>query len=712
MKKSILSSTGAIRYLRLAAAFACFGFLFRQAQAAESDEKQRSDDPANTLKFDPFTVTEKKTSAWNSQLTFSGSRIAENLMDVPINISIINEQFLKDLGAGTLLDALFYAGSGVNSRVSYRDDITIRGFRESPTRDGLAISSYGNTPLYDVERIEVVKGPTSLVYSNPANIGGTVNYVTKRPTATSQGDANFTVGIDNRYSADATQRGPLTADGRVRYRVTAGLQQYDGFRQLEYENNRLASASVDWSATKDLLFKFDAGYMQIKRRDFNRGLVDPATMKLADLPDDFTTSADWAKISTETYRGRIEGVYTPTSNFSVRVLFNSFENDYAYHVPQPFPGLKAAEAPNYQTIGQRLLDFTLHDEIKDLQADIVWLAEFGPFKNRITAGWAWNSNLETQTLFTGVLPDIVISAPLSARPLPPARSTWTVLTGPDKVAFGTGWTSYVQDALSMFKDRISITAGVRYVDATATTDGRSKTTPRYGFIYKPSEQISFYGGYAESYKPLTGFDDLGKPLRDIIGRDKELGVKLNLFGGKLFGSAAYFDILNDPVTQQVLLVSPVTGQIVPGTLQVGKQTNKGVEMDIGTALEIGDGELLGFATYYDADPRAETGQHAPRAVSYKGSIFVKYEFKRGSLKGFSFGGGLSDFGDQIGTGIPLEPGYTLYNAVLGYKTKRWSLTLNMDNLTNETDAIVGSEANFAVTTARPFDARMTYSYHW
>ncbi|MBL9216795.1 MAG: TonB-dependent receptor [Opitutaceae bacterium] len=680
--------------------------------SAQGTAASKPAEAESTIKFDPFTVTEKRSSAWNSQQTFSGSRVAENIMNLPVNISIINENFLKDLGAGNLLEALFYAGSGVNSRVSYRDDISIRGFRESPIRDGLNVTSYANTPLYDIERIEVVKGPTALVYSNAANIGGTVNYVTKRPTATPQGDLDVVVGLDNRYGFDITQRGPINASGSVRYRVTGGLQQYDGFRPLEYENNRLASASVDWTVSKDLVFKFDAGYYSVVRRDFTRYLVDPVTRNLANLPDDFTTTSEWSKVATSTYRARIEGVYTPTQDLSARVLVGTFQNDYNYFVPQPTPGLKAAEAPNFLTVGQRLLDFKLKDELRDIQADVVWNREVGPTKNRFGFGFAWSSSLNIQTLSAGTLPDIIIAQPISARPLPSAPTTWSYLLGPNLKAKGSGWTGYVQDSLTLLNDKLILSAGVRYIDASATSNGVSNTVPRYGVVYKHTENLSFYGGYAESYRPLVGFDVFGKPLVDIVGRSQEVGAKLNLFNGRLFGSVAYFDVMNDPVITQVQGIHPVTGLLVFGNAQTAKETNKGIELDIGTVLDVGDGELLVFATLYDADPRNNVGAKPARVVTYKGTLFAKYEFKKGSLKGFSFGGGLSEFGDQIGTGIPLQPGYTLYNALFGYKAAKWGLHLNIDNLGDKKNAIVGSEANFAVGVARPLDARLTFSYEW
>ncbi|MDB6168491.1 MAG: TonB-dependent siderophore receptor [Verrucomicrobia bacterium] len=688
------------------------GLLLAQTASppATTDTSKLQDSDA--VKLSPFTVSETQRSPWNSQQTFSGSRVAENIMDVPINISIITSDFLQTIGATNLTEVLNYAGSGVNQRVSYRDDVSIRGFREQVNRDGIAYTGYGNPGYYDVDRIEVIKGPTALVYGNFSSIGGTVNYVTKRPTATAQGESHLSVGSDSFYSADVTQRGPLTQDGKVRYRVTLGGQYFGGYKNEEYENIRAVSGSLDWSVSKQVEVHFDYAHGDNVRRDFNRSLVDPVTNTLSNLPADFSTSAPWSKVQSTNDRYRIEVIYQPTSNLTARVLGNSFENDYWYRIPQPTPGLKASESPNYVSIGQRFLAFDLKDKKQDVQADITWTVPIADFaKNRLTAGWADVYSSNFQNLLIAPLPDLLISTPFNQRPGEPARSTWAYLLE-NTTSRSEGWTAYVQDALTLFHDHLILVAGIRDVPSGATSKGVATTVPRYGIVYKVNDGLSLYGGYAKSFSPLSGSDLLGHAYQDIYGEDKEVGIKVNTLGGRLFGSVAYFDILNDPVVTQVQVIDPRTGLLVFGNQQTGKQTNKGFEVDMGTQWDLGPGQLLGFATYYAADPKDVTGLKPARVVSRKATVFVRYEFKTGPAKGFSFGGGMSEFGSQLGTGIAVEPGYTLYSAILGYTVKRWSVAVNFDNITNVKDAILGSEANFSINTERPFSTKVSCSYHW
>jgi iron complex outermembrane receptor protein len=231
-------------------------------------------------------------------------------------------------------------------------------------------------------------------------------------------------------------------------------------------------------------------------------------------------------------------------------------------------------------------------------------------------------------------------------------------------------------------------------------------------VYKFSDTVSLYAAQAESYVSRTGVDIIGRPFVDTVGESSEAGIKVNLLDGRIFGTLTYFDILNDPVMTQAEIRNPTTGQIVFGNVQSAEETNKGVELDIGTVLKVGPGQWLTMATYYNANPRNAVGVRPARVVTYKGSLFSKYEFLQGPIKGFSFGGGIADFGESIGTGIPLQPAYHLYTATIGYRRERWSAVLLIDNLTDERDAITGSEASFSVYTARPRDVRLTVNYRW
>jgi outer membrane receptor protein involved in Fe transport len=176
----------------------------------------------------------------------------------------------------------------------------------------------------------------------------------------------------------------------------------------------------------------------------------------------------------------------------------------------------------------------------------------------------------------------------------------------------------------------------------------------------------------------------------------------------------YFDVLVDPVQIQVQGIDPLTGQLIYGNAQVGKQTNKGVEADVGYVIDVGTDELPLFGTFYRANPLNATGSTPSSAVKVKNTLVVKYTPGSGALKGFHFGGAVSHYGGSPGTGFPWMPAYTLYDAFFGYGSKatHWYVDVAVDNLANKKDYYIGSEGSFAAYLGEPLSFRTTIGYKW
>src|SRR5690349_17956318 len=144
------------------------------APAAASDEVVRLSE------FQVSTTADKGYRAGNS---VSATRIDTPIKDLPFAISAFTPQFISDIGARDLFDVVQYAPSVTSAGREFNAGnavYTIRGFDQSPQHDGFVGEAYIDTT--SVERVEVVKGPASLLYGQVAP-GGTVNYITKRPAS-------------------------------------------------------------------------------------------------------------------------------------------------------------------------------------------------------------------------------------------------------------------------------------------------------------------------------------------------------------------------------------------------------------------------------------------------------------------------------------------------------------------------------------------------
>ncbi|MBL9206181.1 MAG: TonB-dependent receptor [Opitutaceae bacterium] len=692
----------------------------------EPTQANAQDNETGVTKLNPYIIKEEKVVDWNSQMTFSGRRTAGELLELPTSISIATSEFIKDIGATNLLGVLQYAGSGVTNRVAYREDFTVRGFRQAPLRDGTPYPNYGFLTMYDIEKIEIIKGPTALMFNSYGNISGGVNFVTKDPTAVPKADASLTVGNYDTYIASATARGPLTADGKLRYRVTAGRQWSGGWQghgtdSNNYNNNTLVSASVDWYATSKLLVRFSGGLQREQGRSYGSGIIDPVTGKVAEFSaNGFSLGTSWSYFDLDTERFSIEGIWSVSPELTLRARATSYMTFWDYNQPTAQGAatdiLRPSEYPNYVNVYNVYAEkfpYTTYNQ--NSYVDATWIKQLGEVKNQLSTGFNYFQNDSDYELYDTLLAPFAINAPVSSRPgapntLQPSGSGPQVQAARSVVRNG-GWSAYAQDTVSMLQGRLIFAGGMLWVTKGTNNQAKAAAVPNYGTVYRINKDISVYGSYGESFVPRTGVDGFGTPLVNQKGTSKEVGVKFNAFNERLFGTITYFDILNDNVLIQVLGVNQV-GQTVFGNRQVGNQTNKGFEVDIGWVQAVGPGNWSTYGTVYEAEPKTERGLQPSRAVKTKYTLFSKYKFATGPAKGFEIGGGYSAIGSSPGVGFPLLPAYELWSGLIGYEMGRYRIMLNVDNLADKHGIMTGAEAPGLLALNPPRTWKLTTTWTW
>src|SRR3954471_16485250 len=155
------------------------------AQATSSDE---------VVKLSEFQVSTSADKGYRAGHSVSATRIDTPIKDLPFAISAFTQQFITDIGARDLWDVVQYAPSVTSAGREFNGGnavYTIRGFDQAPQHNGFVGEAYIDTT--SVERVEVVKGPSSVLYGQVAP-GGTVNYITKRPGAKPFSVINAQVG--------------------------------------------------------------------------------------------------------------------------------------------------------------------------------------------------------------------------------------------------------------------------------------------------------------------------------------------------------------------------------------------------------------------------------------------------------------------------------------------------------------------------------------
>ncbi|MSO98883.1 MAG: TonB-dependent receptor [Rhodospirillaceae bacterium] len=181
---------------------------------------------------------------------------SENLQDVPIVVTAFTAENLERKGVGSLADVLkFTAGVQINEAFLPQDQrVVVRGL--APTRgrpnvavlqDDIDISSESlqtaggslliNPRLFDIARVEIVKGPHSALYGRSA-FAGAINYITKKPGEEFEGRAQLETGMRGKAEAKVSVSGPLQNSG-ISVGVNAAYWSFDGFHKNSVTNTRL-----------------------------------------------------------------------------------------------------------------------------------------------------------------------------------------------------------------------------------------------------------------------------------------------------------------------------------------------------------------------------------------------------------------------------------------------------------------------------------------
>ena len=268
-------------------------------------------------------ITGRREISYDNKETFSATKTASLIKDVPSSINFVTKELMLDQVAFTVNDVVKNV-AGVN-QFSFYNDISIRGFRVQGQRNfgtllnGMrTFTSFWKPQLVPhIERVEVIKGPASALFGN-ASPGGSINRVTKKPLAESRKSISTTVGSFNTLRTLADFTGTMTEDKKLLYRLNLGFENSDGFRDLQFSRNLVIAPSFAFLPTDNTSLNFDIVYQDSKGR-LDRGQAAFGNRDLFSTP--ITTSL--SAINDYLDETTINATLSLRHQFSDRVSFNS-----------------------------------------------------------------------------------------------------------------------------------------------------------------------------------------------------------------------------------------------------------------------------------------------------------------------------------------------------------------------------------------------------
>ncbi|RZL08151.1 MAG: TonB-dependent receptor, partial [Hymenobacter sp.] len=209
-------------------------------------------------------VLGRKETTYRTKATFLGSKSETEIKDLPQSVAYASKELIADQGLMRVGEVVKNF-SGV-TQFSFYDDVVIRGFRinggsNTQLLNGLRTSTgFWKQPLANyLERVEVLKGPSSALFGN-ASPGGVLNRVTKKPLNESRKALTFSLGSFQNFRALADFTGPLSKDSTLLYRLNLGYEDAQSFRDLQFDRNIVIAPSFSFLPSPHTRLNLDVVY--------------------------------------------------------------------------------------------------------------------------------------------------------------------------------------------------------------------------------------------------------------------------------------------------------------------------------------------------------------------------------------------------------------------------------------------------------------------
>ncbi|WP_424135380.1 TonB-dependent siderophore receptor [Roseomonas chloroacetimidivorans] len=617
-------------------------------------------------------------------VTTTGTKTDTPLIEAPQSVGVVTRDQIDDQQAQTVSQALRYtAGVLPEVRPSNRfDSVFVRGFGGQGTGaafvnflDGLRVGRGASfaVPGFDpylLERIEVLRGPASVLYGQ-TGAGGIVNLVSRRPTETPIHEVRLEAGTDGRLQAGFDFGGPLTADGQFLYRLTGIARKADTQYDYVGEERVAIAPAFTWRPDSNTTFTLLGSYQDDPEAGFYNFV--PAVGTVIASPygrirsNFFGGDPNWNKEERRQasvgyqFEHRFNNIFTARQNF--RYL----------HIDSERKVLSVQSVGANGRTGNRTLTHAIeHADTFALDNQIQADFSTGPVRHTLLTGLDWSRSSAKRRLGQSTGPAINLFSPSYYVPItaPTLGLAQTIGQITDQLGI------YAQDQIAI--DRFRFNIGVRQDFATSETVQRlnSSHTSQYdeaftwraGALYLFDSGFAPYFSYSTSFLPNSGTMSPargGGTFDPTTGEQYEIGVKYQPPGMNSFIQAALYQI-----TQQNVLTTDPNNSAY--SVQTGEIRSRGIELEARASLT-DNLDLIGTYTYIDAEitksnTAGVSGNRVPQVPRNFASGWANYAFREGPLRGLELGGGLRYVGSTYGneTNTFKVPDATLFDAAIRY----------------------------------------------
>jgi len=643
------------------------------------------------------------------------------ILDVPQSLSIVTSEVIMQRGYGNVSDIIQYLpGVSVSQGEGHRDAVVFRGVRSTADFfiDGVRDDVQYYRPLYNLEQLEILRGPNALLFGR-GGTGGILNRVTKKPELGQQ--FSQVSGYADTFGAGGVQIDTnwSTSDD-TGFRLNAMLEGLENHRDF-FDGERLGiNPTFKTRLGDDTLL--NVSYEYVDHEQFiDRGIPTGSDGRPVEAFEKITFGDEDVNLTTlkaHIVMAGIDHQFSDSTKGKVTFFYGDYDKSYQNFYAS---GYNEASTPNEVTL-DGYVDTTQRQNTV-LSGSLINESILGGTRHRFLAGaevvntssdqdrWNtyWSATADDkETFFINRPLQVLGGAGVNSRGAQTINDFTADINDDTRVSIDV-YSAFIQDEISI-TEKFDVILGARFDhfeidvfnvpanDVSSRTD--EEVSPRFGLVYKPAENMSLYGSYSESFLPRSGeqFANINGSKGQLdpnTFENMEVGFKWDFGSGVSLTAAAF----------QIQQTSPQVADNDPSTLDVIETETDGVEIQL-------DGQLTDFwylsasYTYLDGEQVGRTGPSDKRPRELPENMFSIWNAFQFSQK-FSGGLGLTYQDESFinNSNSAVLPSYTRVDAALYYQlSNTLRIQVNVENLT-DTGYFPSSHSTHQATVGAPLNAR-------
>lgn len=598
---------------------------------------------------------------------------------------------------------------------------SLRGFSVQPQLvNGLPGLTNGTINPANIERIEVLKGPSATLFGNAvSSYGGLINVVTKKPYVGTGGELSFTSGTYGLNQIVGDFNTALSKEDNLYFRLNTAYTTEQSFQDAGFRKSFFIAPSLSYKVNNRLSFSFYGEITQAEQTNPTFLFLNRSAPTVASNLDElnynnklsFTSNDLTLQNPTQNYR--IEMDYKLSDTWQSQTLLSksttstkgyySYLFDFGILEGNTYSRFINKQNANTQTtdIQQNFIgDFKIASVRNRM---VIGVDYFNETQTNNSTGYAFYGNVTPNGGSNGdnpFTPDVEDDLyPLSTSGVDAALASQGVSNVKSKYHI---YSLYASDVIN-FTDNFSAMIGLRLDhfdnegDLANLDDDYDQTTlsPKFGLLYQPiKDKLSVFGNYQNGFTnvapQLVGNPDEGPQTLQTFDPEQanqlEFGIKTNLFNNRLNATISYYDI---KVKDRV-----ITDPSSPfNKIQGGEVVSKGFEIEINANPFKGLNIRAGFSNNDSETTESDNTEILNRRPLEAGpetlyNFWANYEFQEGTLDGFGIGLGFNGASERfainyVSTGEFILPSYTIANASVFYQADKYRIGLKLNNAFNK-----------------------------